>query len=591
MASKVAELLLKIKSTGEEAIDRVSESFDAMKMVALAAFAAISAVIVKSIQDYREQELATNALTRAMVNNGIYSAELRDNYLAQASALQQLTLYGDEQIISAQAVLQGYLGQTKVTQELVQATLDLATAKGMDLNSAAELVGKTIGTETNALARNGIEVTENASRQQRLGEVLDGIRSKWGGQAEAAASGLGVLTQVKNVISDLFEEIGQRLAPVIVLFAGKFKAFGSDVNSTRPIIDAFIFSLKVLTQGGVLVAGVFEYVAQIIGTYLGGTIGAVTQMLEGKFKQAWETAKTTVVDGGAAFQTVWQNTVNRLQEIDAAFLAGKQANLLKEEQLITESNSRKAAVRQEFEAGEAAKALEAQIAQQQIDMQLLEAGEENRARVQLQARIKAQENILKSTQDAQKKLAAQQEIYDLNEQQKQMIQDQKMMENRKATLATIATLQQSSNKELAAIGKAAAITQIAIETPVAIAKALSAFPPPFNFVAAGLVGAAMAAQAANIAGVQLAEGGIVRARPGGIQATIGEGGQDEAVIPLDRAGEFGFGGGGGNNITLVVNGGLLGSETEAREFAIAIDRELLKLRRNNESLSFDSGVV
>jgi hypothetical protein len=101
----------------------------------------------------------------------------------------------------------------------------------------------------------------------------------------------------------------------------------------------------------------------------------------------------------------------------------------------------------------------------------------------------------------------------------------------------------------------------------------------------------MAAQAANVMGIQLAEGGIVMPRPGGIQATIGEAGQAEAVIPLDRAGEFGLGGGGGNNITLIVNGGLLGSDTEARDFAMAIDKELLKLRRNNESVSFDSGVI
>ena len=194
------------------------------------------------------------------------------------------------------------------------------------------------------------------------------------------------------------------------------------------------------------------------------------------------------------------------------------------------------------------------------------------------------------TTDAQKKLAAQQEIFNLNEQQKQLIMDQKQIENRKATLSTIATLSQSNNKTLAQIGKAAAITQIATETPVAIAKALSAFPPPANFVAAGLVGTAMAAQAANIAGVQLAEGGIVRARPGGIQATIGEGGQDEAVIPLDRAGEFGLGGGGGS-VNVYFNGPVMGDQQQAREFAIAIDRELLRLRQNNESTAFDSGVI
>jgi hypothetical protein len=48
----------------------------------------------------------------------------------------------------------------------------------------------------------------------------------------------------------------------------------------------------------------------------------------------------------------------------------------------------------------------------------------------------------------------------------------------------------------------------------------------------------------------LADGGIIKASPGGTLALIGEGGRDEAVIPLDR-----MGGMGGNNVTINVNGG------------------------------------
>ena len=81
--------------------------------------------------------------------------------------------------------------------------------------------------------------------------------------------------------------------------------------------------------------------------------------------------------------------------------------------------------------------------------------------------------------------------------------------NQKETLGRIATLAQSNNKELAAIGKAAAITQATIDGFAAVQKALAAAPPPFNFVLAGLVGAATAANVANIVGVKFAEGGVV----------------------------------------------------------------------------------
>lgn len=49
-------------------------------------------------------------------------------------------------------------------------------------------------------------------------------------------------------------------------------------------------------------------------------------------------------------------------------------------------------------------------------------------------------------------------------------------------------------------------------------------------------------------GLKLATGGIVMPRPGGTMATIGEGGQAEAVIPLNRLNSMMGGGGGGGSV-------------------------------------------
>jgi hypothetical protein len=48
---------------------------------------------------------------------------------------------------------------------------------------------------------------------------------------------------------------------------------------------------------------------------------------------------------------------------------------------------------------------------------------------------------------------------------------------------------------------------------------------------------------------QMADGGIIRHSPGGTLALIGEGGRDEAVIPLDRAGSMG-----GGDVNIYVQG-------------------------------------
>jgi TP901 family phage tail tape measure protein len=122
---------------------------------------------------------------------------------------------------------------------------------------------------------------------------------------------------------------------------------------------------------------------------------------------------------------------------------------------------------------------------------------------------------IKSAQEVADAIIAEDNKY--LENQKQIKEEQDKLDkqreaNRRSSLSTIATLQRSNSKELAFIGKAAGITQIAIDTPVAVSKAYAAFPPPFNFIAAAAVGAAMAAQASQIAGVNVGgfeRGGVV----------------------------------------------------------------------------------
>ena len=66
---------------------------------------------------------------------------------------------------------------------------------------------------------------------------------------------------------------------------------------------------------------------------------------------------------------------------------------------------------------------------------------------------------------------------------------------------------------------------------------------------------------------RLAEGGIVMPRPGGVLANIAEGGQAEAVIPLDRMGKFGQG---QTTYNITVSGGLATGSDIGRSVVNAI---------------------
>jgi tape measure domain-containing protein len=73
--------------------------------------------------------------------------------------------------------------------------------------------------------------------------------------------------------------------------------------------------------------------------------------------------------------------------------------------------------------------------------------------------------------------------------------------------SNLAQLSKSENKKIAAIGRAAAITQATIDGVLAVQKALASAPPPVNYALAAAVGAAAAANVAQIASQGYRTGG------------------------------------------------------------------------------------
>ena len=157
-----------------------------------------------------EQEKAEKKLETAL-------GKTNKALLNQASALQKVTTFGDEAIIGAQSLIAAFIDDEEQIKKATQATLDLASAKGMDLNAAADLVSKTLGSSTNSLSRYGIEVNGAVGSTKRLESLTSNISRLFGGQATAAAQTLGgSVEQMKNIFGDLAEDIGKTISPAII---------------------------------------------------------------------------------------------------------------------------------------------------------------------------------------------------------------------------------------------------------------------------------------------------------------------------------------------------------------------------------------
>lgn len=224
--------------------------------VSAVAFAALTAEVIVSVAAFHEAEQATKNLTNALQNQGIYTKQLVDDYKNYASAVQEVTGLDDDAVVQAQAVAQQYLGQTKITKELTFAIADLSEKMGGDLSGAAEVIGKTIGTSTNVLKRQGLELSATATEAEKYQKVIEFVNLRAGGLAETANQGIGGLRGLKAAFGDVQEAIGARFAPVIeVAIKGltRFFNFISESPEITNLIVAFTTAGLVISALGVAI--------------------------------------------------------------------------------------------------------------------------------------------------------------------------------------------------------------------------------------------------------------------------------------------------------------------------------------------------
>jgi len=166
----------------------------------------------------------------------------------QANALQILTGFGDEEILMAQATLAQYVREEAKIIELTKATLDFAAAKGMDLKAASELVGKSIGTSTNALMRYGVTVEGATGGQDRFNTAMEGLTKKGIlGQSEARMGAFNVRIEAsKGIMGDVAQVIGAKMIPFLTRVLDAFDSWGRRLQTSSKSMLKFKIAMKLL---------------------------------------------------------------------------------------------------------------------------------------------------------------------------------------------------------------------------------------------------------------------------------------------------------------------------------------------------------
>lgn len=177
--------------------------------------------------------------------------------------------------------------------------------------------------------------------------------------------------------------------------------------------------------------------------------------------------------------------------------------------------------------------------------------------------LRAEEELAIDTLSAEAKNAISQELYDLELKRLADLDAKKKLQN-SMFLESFAkfgqgqlSLQEAINNGMLDFYKQQAYAALDIEAAKLFQTGMgllvsSMFTNPIGY--AHLAGAALitAGSRAAIGSIKLAEGGIVMPQSGGVQATIGEGGRAEAVIPLDDPRSQEVLGGGGNSSRVII---------------------------------------
>lgn len=551
----------------------------------LGSIAAIKGVIdffTSSISAANENARAVNTLAAAYQAVGYTANGAMEQAQQFATKMQNLTGIADEAFLNAQRLLANYGVVGSKAQEAIQAAYSLSIGKNIEFASAMDLVAKAAAGQTSALSRYGITLGDNVKEGEKFEATLGKINELFGATAQAAMGDTITKTNaLKQAWGDFKEQVGaglnEGLAPVLEWLTTAMGWLNTGFKKAGVIASWFFDSIMVgiqMAKAGLALLG--EAALNAIEPAV--KVASYLPKIGNKIQAAFDDAK---------------NGLNKMKEgalaqADAmSSMATPLSDVLKEEKKITEENKEALKINEQIvnskraEAAatkEVAKATKKSREEQQKildnmglssskDLKGWKQAEQNTEPAPTNLEIAAGgESPLATAEDNltkyQNESAALEQL--MNEKRayiEQEITDEKLKQEALTNLQTqyneqvlandrnqakarqqiygsmwsaLTNLANSSNKKVAAIGKIASIAQATMSMFTGAAKALE-LPFPANLAAVATVLAQGAMLVEQIKSVKLAKGGLVKAVTGGVNAVIGEGGSDEAVLPLDNS--------------------------------------------------------
>jgi len=212
-------------------------------LVGLAAFREVTRWMSDTIRLSAEQQNAVTKMNAALAATGKYSPEVSQSLQNFASDLQNVTTVSNDMSMTMMGTIATLTDlDAKGISQAQKAAIGIAKTFSMDLNSASELVAKTIGSQTNALSRWGIEVKRTLPQQEKLNILTEKTAAMYKIAEAETKTYTGGVVQLKNVYSEWRAEMGKAVTEnqtVITAINLAKNAFANSMDSMGGNVSAF----------------------------------------------------------------------------------------------------------------------------------------------------------------------------------------------------------------------------------------------------------------------------------------------------------------------------------------------------------------
>lgn len=620
---KQAEKTNETMSKGASAAQNGMVGLASTLNVVQAAWGAVRGVVgwfMESIEMANKNARSVNMLAAAYKNIGFNASGAMEQAKNFASEMQRLTGIADEAFLDGQRLLANYGVVGEKAQESIRAAYALSVSQGMSFESALMQIAKAAAGVTGSLSRYGIVLGDNVKDGEKFDAVLAQINEKFGASAQAAMGDTtSQVSALKERWGDLREEIGGNLIPALenlVNVGNKAMDMWNRLFNKDRTVDQIAYEKNLEkiaelqkkihnldrakeTSGKAYDQNVYEKRRADLEKELNFYKSAQQALEEQNYERAVASKKEEYIRSQQAEQI---NAKRQLVSLTQEEATATQKVCAEEEKRVRQVLNDAGVGPKQTTSGwdtsnyqqEAPMSMASMLTGTDLDetsrffenIEQQKAGLEDLYNKKLELLQQGQldeETFAKAKMELDTQFAAQGAELDMQVAKKRQA-------TMKTSLDNLASLQNSSNSKMAAVGKAAATAQATIATYKSANEAYSALagiPIVGPALAVAAAAAAIAAGLQNVAqinSVQLAHGGLVKAVTGGVPAVIGEGGSDEAVLPLDNARAMrriggaiaqengGLGGGATINVNINASGGLtpfLAELTEATQNGVA----------------------